>query len=90
MTAKYYVTMTDRFMSGWGKADGKTNKLVISCHTWEEAETVARNASRRHEMKYVNITSHRPSYNPDRFCVSWHGRNEGDYESWFDDQIDWQ
>jgi hypothetical protein len=22
----YYVTMTDKFMSGWGKADGKINK----------------------------------------------------------------
>ena len=28
---KYYVTMTDKFMSGWGEAAGKVNKLVIEC-----------------------------------------------------------
>ena len=24
-----YVTMTDKFMSGWGEAEGKINKYVI-------------------------------------------------------------
>jgi len=24
---RYYVTMTDKFMSGWGMAANKTNKL---------------------------------------------------------------
>ena len=27
----FYVTMTDKFMSGWGYAAGKTNKLIIEC-----------------------------------------------------------
>ena len=30
----YYVTMTDKFMSGWGKARGKINKLVFSLSQW--------------------------------------------------------
>jgi len=25
---KWYVTMTDKFMSGWGEARGKTNKFL--------------------------------------------------------------
>lgn len=36
----YYVSMTDKFMSGWGMAEGKLNKLVISCNTAEEANMI--------------------------------------------------
>jgi len=79
--SKFYVTMTDKFMSGWGPARGKSNKLVISCDTLNEAEVVAENARARSEMKYVNIRSTKPSY-PNSH-VSRHGRDEGDYESWF-------
>lgn len=84
----FYVTMTDKFMSGWGRARGKTNKLVISCNTYDEAETVAANARNRSEMKYVNICENKPRYD-DRYFVSWHGREQDDYESWFSIQHDW-
>jgi len=33
-----YVTMTDKFMSGWGMAEGKTNKLVLECKNLHEAK----------------------------------------------------
>ena len=36
----YYVTMTDKFMSGWGRAEGKINKFVVECETREKAETI--------------------------------------------------
>lgn len=88
MTTKFYVTMTDKFMSGWGQAQGKVNKLVISCNSLDEALTVERNAQRRGEMKHVNIRNTRPSY--PNALVSWHGRDQGDYESWFTDHNDWQ
>lgn len=68
---KFYVTMTDKFMSGWGRAEGKTNKFVIGVNTWEQAEAVKRNAERRSEMKYINITLDKPYYNPNRFLVSY-------------------
>ena len=58
--SKYYVTMTDRFMSGWGMAKGKTNKLIIECDTHEQAEIIKRNALRRSEMRFVNVCSNRP------------------------------
>ena len=67
----YYVTMTDKFFSGWGKAEGKINKFVICCATYDEAETVERNAHKRKEMKYINITSRRPSYSSSRYVTSW-------------------
>ena len=77
----YYVTMTDKFMSGWGKAKGTTNKLVISCNTYDEALIVAQNARSRPEMKYINIRDTKPYY--PNYCVSRHGITEDDYESWF-------
>ena len=82
----HYVTMTDKFMSDWGMAKGKINKLVISCDTYDEAITVANNAERRDEMIYVNIRDSKPYYNSDRYHVSRHGRTEGDYETWFSAQ----
>ena len=79
----YYVTMTDKFMSGWGQARERINKLIISCNTYDEAKIVAENADNRSEMKYVNIRYMKPYYSADRYCVSRHGKAEGDYGSWF-------
>ena len=76
----YYVTMTDRFMSGWGRAKGTTNKLVIACETMDEALIVEQNAKARDEMKYINIVSKKPYYG-NRYHVSWHDKT--DYPSWF-------
>lgn len=58
----FWVTMTDKFMSGWGMAANKTNKLIIACYTYQQAEIIERNANRRNEMKYVNICSRKPRY----------------------------
>ena len=70
-THKYYVTMTDRFMSGWGKAQDKINKYVVECDTMEQAERIEQHALRRGEMKYVNVVVGRvPYYNPNRYYVS--------------------
>jgi hypothetical protein len=59
---KLYVTMTDKFMSGWGCATNKTNKFIIVCDNWEQAETIERNARKRSEMKYINICITKPRY----------------------------
>lgn len=80
----YYVSMTDKFMSGWGMAEGKLNKLVISCNTAEEANIVAENAGSRREMRRVTIHNKKPYYNKKSVLVSWHGREQGDYETWFE------
>jgi len=65
MAKKYYVVMTDKFLSGWGLAEGKTNKLVIVCDTHKEASTIERNASKRDEMKNVYIVRKMPSERSD-------------------------
>lgn len=79
---KYYVTMTDKFLSGWGMAQAKINKLVLTCDTWEEAEIVEQNALKRSDMKNVNICVNKPCYNQDRYFVSWHDKT--DYPTWYD------
>ena len=81
MSEKYYVTMTDSFLSGWGMADGLINKLVIECHSWNEAQTVMQNAEDRTDMKRINVTSKKPYYRPGKYYVSWKDRDE--YGTWF-------
>lgn len=68
---KFWVTATDTFMSGWGLAAGKTNKMVFPCATWEEAATVAQNLKDRSDMRYINICTRKPSYSPQKYYVSW-------------------
>ena len=81
MTTKLWVTMTDNFLSGWGQARGKTNKLVLECESNEEANIVEQNARNRSEMKYVNICARKPSYNARHYLTSWHDKT--DYDSWY-------
>ena len=78
----YYVSMTDKFMSGWGHARNLINKLVISCETYDQACVVATNAADRNEMKYINIRVKKPYYGSD-YLVSRHGKTEHDYQTWF-------
>ena len=58
----YYVTMTDKFMSGWGHAQKLTNKLIFECETYSEALIVEENARNRSDMNYINICARKPSY----------------------------
>lgn len=59
----YYVTMIDKFMSGWGKSEGKSNKLVIECETLKQAMQIEEAARKRDEMKYIRVTSSAPRIN---------------------------
>jgi len=77
----YYVTMTDKFMSGWGRARDLVNKLVIGCDTAEQALIVAENADNRSDQKYINITQKKPYYSQERYLVSYHDIT--DYKHWF-------
>ncbi len=77
----FYVTMTDKFMSGWGHAQNKTNKLIIECNTFDEAAQIERAARRRSEMKYVNICARRPRYGA-HILESW--KTYADMTGWRD------
>lgn len=77
----FYVTMTDKALSGWGHAAGKINKLIFVCQSYAEAEIVAQNALNRSDMKYVNITDRRPYYHPARYYAQIKTVNE--YPKWY-------
>jgi hypothetical protein len=80
---KYYVTMTDSFMSGWGEAEDKINKLVFECETMAEAYTVADNAERRGDQKYINIRGTKPYYSPNRYYSQTKTKEE--YPKWYEE-----
>lgn len=67
----YYVTATDKFMSGWGLAENKTNKVVVVCENWQEAREVKEALHSRDEMKYINVRSNKPYYN-NNYVISWY------------------
>jgi len=58
--APWYVLSTDTFMSGWGPATGRTNRLILPCESREEAEDVAAYARSRTDTKDVEIVSEKP------------------------------
>ena len=79
--AMYYVTMTDSFLSGWGKAKNRIAKYVLPASNKEEAEIVARNARARGEMKYVNIALEKPVYDPKKYQVTYGNKTES--KNWY-------
>lgn len=81
MEKKIYVTMTDKFMSGWGRAEGKINKLIFECDNFEEAERVADNAEKRGDMKYINIATNKPYYDSRKYYAQF--KNKEDYPMWY-------
>ena len=65
-----FVWMTDKFMSGWGQAKGKINKLIIRCDTLEQAECIFKNAQMRDEMKNINYGRKLPYFSESKYKLS--------------------
>ena len=86
----YYVTMTDRFMSNWGHAKNKKNKLIFVCDNYEEAEIVEINARNRTDMQYIHICTRKPDYwreslKPDYTTKDYYVqiKTRNDYPGWY-------
>lgn len=54
-TYSILITATDKFMSGWGHAEGGLSKCAWACDTHEKADKVLEWVENRDDMKYVNI-----------------------------------
>ena len=66
-----FVTMSDKFMSGWGCATNKTAKRVIICQNSCEAYTLRdRLFNPKYGMKYVNITYDLPKYSSTKYTTT--------------------
>ena len=70
---EWFVTMTDKFMSGWGLAENKIAKRVIICKSHGDAETLRDRiaGNRRTHMTYVNVTPRLPNYSVARYTTSY-------------------
>ena len=74
--------MTDKFLSGWGKADGQIAKYIYECDSYEEAQIVEENARDRTDQKHINICTTKPYYNPRRYHVEW--KNKENCPFWYE------
>lgn len=68
---KYYVVMTDKFLSGWGGAEGKISKFIIVCDTYKQAREMSERCENWEEMRYVNIHEKKPYYSPNKYHVAY-------------------
>lgn len=68
---EWFVTMTDKTMSGWGLAEGRISKFVVICKTHGEAETLRdRIVANAKSMTYVKVTPTLPNYPVRRYHTS--------------------
>lgn len=70
---RYFVSMTDKNLSGWGMAENKTAKRVVLCKTFREAQIIVsglNNCKNRNGMRYINIAYKFPKYSENRYTVS--------------------
>jgi HSP20 family molecular chaperone IbpA len=81
MNKKYYVSMTDKFLSGWGQARGKNAVFINICDNYEEAQVVADNAGARKDQCNIKISETMPVFNTDRNLVQIKTRE--DMPNWY-------
>jgi len=76
-----YVCTTDRFMSGWGPAEGRNNRLIFVCHSPEDVEAVFDNAEARDDQKLVTFCRSKPRLDNSRNFYQLKDRKSS--ESWY-------
>lgn len=65
----YYVTATDKFMSGWGKAKGKIAKLVVCCSNREQFNRVYKNMKKDRTLSFVKQAVNKPHWGKDAVVI---------------------
>lgn len=74
-----YVIARDKFMSGWGKAAGKTNLYVVPCESELQVQRALSNMRRRPEMDDIRTETRMP-IDSDAVIVSVAGKNHRFFE----------
>lgn len=65
-----YVWATDKFLSGWGMAEGKIHKQVAVCENWEQANKMLDGFNNDDSYKYVNWSYEKPYFSPSRYTAT--------------------
>jgi hypothetical protein len=55
-----YVLADDRFMSNWGKSDGRTNVVIVPVDNADELAVVKQNIEDRGEMENIRTVLTKP------------------------------
>lgn len=77
--AKYFVIMKDR-----GKIDNKEFATIFDADSKDQAEIIKENARNSGYSEDVNIVSHLPNYDFDKYYVRYNGLKAKDpYENWY-------
>ena len=78
--APYYVTTTDRFMSGWGPAKRKDNRLIFPCESMAEAMRVDSYAKNRGDQMRVFICTSKPKVRAHHYTQV---KTKDQYPNWY-------
>jgi len=70
MERTIYVYATDKFLSGWGNAEGKIHKQVAICKDWKEAERMLKGFEGDSSYKAVNWSYNKPYFTPSRYTAT--------------------
>lgn len=65
-----YVWATDKFLSGWGNAEGKIHKQVAVCQNWDEANKMLRGFENDPSYKAVNWSYDKPYFRPGKYTCT--------------------
>lgn len=89
---KYFITCKDTFLSGGGRAGNKSNKLIFTCASYQEARIVEMNARKRSDMKYVTMRRKTKDYRltmGSDYCIGdkfVQIKTRLDYPSWYSEK----
>lgn len=67
MEKTIYVWATDKFLSGWGNAQGKTHKQIIVCKGWNQADKILKGLENDPSFKFVNWGYSKPYFTPSKY-----------------------
>lgn len=73
---KIYVWATDKFLSGWGPATGKTHKQVAVCDNWRQADKMLDGFNKDDDYTYVNWSYDKPYFPKKRYTVTYRPASE--------------
>ena len=69
---QWFVSASDKFLSGWGRSNGKISKIVVCCNSLKQAREIEGKYNKRGDLARVNVCGNKPYYSPNRYDVSYY------------------
>jgi hypothetical protein len=69
--AQFYVWAIDRFLSGWGHAEGKTHIQVAECDNRKEVEKMMNGFGNDSSFGEPEWSAERPEFNPKTYTATY-------------------